>query len=124
MQGPLSLPQGWTLSAKVATLKDSDKSLPDGEKQKMIELGSSGIMLNVITPLQKFTKGGITLVDVLWQRFNDLYHIEMSPKLLAETEDVFIGRREDRVKLQMVRLMVEVFHAPKETPSPLSPQLQ
>ena len=60
----------------------------------MLELGSTGVMLNVITPLQKFTKGGITLVDVLWQRFNDLYQVEMSPKLLAVTEDVFTGKRE------------------------------
>ena len=59
-----------------------------------MELGSSGVMLNVITPLQKFTKGGITLVDVLWQRYRDLYQAEMSPKLLAITEDVFTGKRE------------------------------
>ena len=66
-QGPLILPEGWSLSAKVATVKDSDKDDANpGESRKMIELGSNGIMLNVITPLQKFTKGGITLVDVLW----------------------------------------------------------
>ena len=53
-----------------------------------------GVMLNVITPLQKFTKGGITLVDVLWQRYLDLHQAEMSPKLLAITEDVFTGKRE------------------------------
>ena len=60
----------------------------------MLELGSNGVMLNVITPLQKFTKGGVTLVDVLWQRFNDLFQLEMSPKLLATTEDFFVGKRE------------------------------
>ena len=52
------------------------------------------MMLNVITPLQKFTKGGITLVDVLWQRYYDLYQAEMTPKLLVITEDVFTGKRE------------------------------
>ena len=119
-QGPLILPDGWSLSAKLATLKDSDKIETGGESNKMIELGSNGVMLNVITPLQKFTKGGITLVDVLWQRFSDMYQLEASPKLLAETEDIFTGKREDRVKLQMVRLMVEVFHAPQEIPSALS----
>ena len=59
-----------------------------------MELGSSGVMLNVITPLQKFTSGGITLVDVLWQRYYDLYQAEMTPKLLVITEDVFTGKRE------------------------------
>ena len=122
-QGPLILPEGWSLSAKVATVKDSEKddAIP-GESRKMIELGSNGIMLNVITPLQKFTKGGITLVDVLWQRFSDMYQLEMSPKLLSETEEIFIGKREennqkrkaDRVRLQMIRLQVEVFRAPKD----------
>ena len=122
-QGPLILPEGWSLSAKVATVKDSEKddAIP-GESRKMIELGSNGIMLNVITPLQKFTKGGITLVDVLWQRFCDMYQLQMSPKLLSETEEIFIGKREennkkrkeDRVRLQMIRLQVEVFHAPKD----------
>ena len=54
-----------------------------------------GVMLNVITPLQKIVhKGGITLVDVLWQRYMDLHQAEMSPKLLATTEDVFTGKRE------------------------------
>ena len=51
-QGPLILPEGWSLSAKVATVKDSDKDDANpGESRKMIELGSNGIMLNVITPL-------------------------------------------------------------------------
>ena len=122
-QGPLILPEGWSLSAKVATVKDSDKDEETpGESRQMIELGSNGIMLNVITPLQKFTKGGITLVDVLWQRFSDMYQLEMSPKLLSETEEIFIGKREennkkrkeDRVRLQMIRLQVEVFRAPKD----------
>ena len=119
-QGPLILPEGWSLSAKLATVKDSENTDSNEGTDRMIELGSNGVMLNVITPLQKYTKGGITLVDVLWQRFNDMYLLEMSPKLLAETEDIFVGERKDRVKLQMVRLMVEVFHAPKDIPSPLT----
>ena len=30
-QGPLVLPEGWSLSAKIATLKDSDKKDEEGE---------------------------------------------------------------------------------------------
>ena len=68
-----------------------------------MELGSSGVMLNVITPLQKFTKGGITLVDVLWQRYYDLYQAEMTPKLLVITEDVFTGKREVSSMVEIVQ---------------------
>ena len=74
-----------------------------------MELGSSGVMLNVITPLQKFTKGGITLVDVLWQRYYDLYQAEMTPKLLVITEDVFTGKREVSSKVEIAQLFLLLY---------------
>ncbi len=51
-------------------------------------------MLNIITPLQKFSKGGITLCDVLKQRFEDLFNLEMSSDMLKQLEEVYTGRKE------------------------------
>ncbi len=74
-----------------------------------IDLGNSGLMLNIITPLQKFSKGGTTISDVIRQRFQDLFQREISSDALKEVEDVFTKKKEDRMKLQQVRLLVEVF---------------
>lgn len=65
---------------------------PDGER--ILDMGNRGLMLNVITPLQKFSKGGATISDVLKQRFQDVFQREMSTELLQKTEDVFTKRKE------------------------------
>ena len=65
-------------------------SLKDG----YIEMGSSGLMLNVITPLQKFSKGGTTISDVLRQRFEDLFHRTISSHTLTQVENVYTGKKE------------------------------
>ncbi len=74
-----------------------------------VELGNSGLMLNIITPLQKFSKGGTTISDVIRQRFLDLFRREISSDSLSEAEAVYIKKKEDRMKLQQVRLLVELF---------------
>ena len=82
--GPLLLPDySSVILQKVTSLRNGN-----------IELGNLGLMLNIITPLQKFTKGGITLSDVLKQRYQDLYRREMSAELLKEAEDVYIAKKE------------------------------
>jgi hypothetical protein len=58
-----------------------------------LELGNGGLMLNIITPLQKFSKGGTTLSDVIQQRYQDLLQRDMSQALLKRIEDVFIGKK-------------------------------
>ncbi len=65
---------------------------PDG--LRYIELGNRGLMLNVITPLQKFSRGGATISDVIRQRFQDVFHREMSNELLIESEEIFTKTKE------------------------------
>ncbi|TRY80748.1 hypothetical protein TCAL_09939 [Tigriopus californicus] len=64
--GRLILPREH-ITTRVASVKDN-----------YIEMGNTGLMLNIITPLQKFSKGGTNL-------------------------------SEDRIKLQQVRLLIELF---------------
>ncbi len=56
---------------------------------RFIELGNRGLMLNVITPLQKFSRGGATISDVLRQRFQDVFYREISKNLLMKSEEIF-----------------------------------
>ena len=72
---------------------------PDGER--ILDMGNRGLMLNVITPLQKFSKGGATISDVLKQRFQDVFQREMSTDLLQKTEDVFTKRKEVSFEAEM-----------------------
>ena len=60
--GPLRVPEYSSLALqRVTVVKES----------RFIDLGPSGLMLNIITPLQKFSKSGTTLTDVLQQRYRD-----------------------------------------------------
>ena len=86
--GPLTLPMGKEILKPVAKLETG----PDGVRY--LEMGNRGLMLNVITPLQKFSKGGATISDVLKQRFQDIFQREMSSELLSKTEDVFTKKKE------------------------------
>jgi hypothetical protein len=92
--GPLTLPTGKEILKPVAKLETG----PDGVRY--LEMGNRGLMLNVITPLQKFSKGGATISDVLKQRFQDTFQREMSSELLIKTEEVFTKKKEVRKKLQ------------------------
>ena len=56
---------------------------------RYLELGSSGLMLNIITPLKKLSKGGTTINDVVQQRYQDLFHRPMSSSLLKLIEESF-----------------------------------
>ena len=68
----------------MATLKDPG----------VLKIGNTGLMLNIITPLQKFSKGGTTLSDVVRQRYQDLFQKELTHKTLQEVEDYFTKKRE------------------------------
>ena len=83
--GPLRLSPGDHLQ-RVTSLKDG-----------YIEMGSTGLMLNVITPLQKFSKGGTTILDVVRQRFQDLFQTEISQQMLDQLENVYTGKKEVRL---------------------------
>ena len=54
-----------------------------------MELGTSGLMLNIVTPLKKLSKGGTTISDVLQQRYQDLFHKPMTSSLLKMVEESF-----------------------------------
>ena len=54
-----------------------------------MELGTSGLMLNIITPLKKLSKGGTTINDVVQQRYQDLFHRPMTSSLLKIIEESF-----------------------------------
>jgi hypothetical protein len=77
-------------------------------------MGNTGLMLNVITPLQKFSKGGTTISDVVRQRFQDLFEREISQETLAQVENVYTGKKEDRIKLQQVTILSELFEDSEE----------
>ena len=128
MQGPLVLPQGWKLSYRLTRVTPD----PGNDKMWRMDLGNTGLMLNVITPLQKYLNSGITVVDVLAQRFRDLFQFEVSDEFLNQIESVF-NRKEvkllpmslakpcwplpfpqDRAILQRVRILIEVFDVPGE----------
>ena len=67
-----------------------------------IRMGNSGLMLNIITPLQKFSKGGTTISDVLRQRYQDLFGRELTNKTQGGVEDYFTKKKDDSIKLQQV----------------------
>jgi len=97
--GLLNVPEYSNLSlTKVTGIKEG----------RYLELGSSGLMLNIITPLKKLSKGGTTINDVVQQRYQDLFHRPMTSSLLKVIEESFT-RKETKVKLQSVRLLAEVF---------------
>ena len=56
---------------------------------RYLELGTSGLMLNIITPLKKLSKGGTTINDVVQQRYQDLFHRPMTSSLLKVIEESF-----------------------------------
>lgn len=65
----------------------------------VVEMGNSGLMLNIITPLQKFSKGGTTISDVLRQRYKDLFGRKISSECLSQTEEVYTKRKEVKITL-------------------------
>eukprot|EP00095_Tigriopus_kingsejongensis_P011831 maker-scaffold412_size179788-snap-gene-0.19 protein:Tk11831 transcript:maker-scaffold412_size179788-snap-gene-0.19-mRNA-1 annotation:"reverse transcriptase-like protein" len=97
--GPMKLPTEH-ITTRVATVKDN-----------YIEMGNAGLMLNIITPLQKFSKGGTNLSEVIRQRYFDLNvnGDPLSSKSLTQVEDYYVKKKEDRIKLQQVRLLIELF---------------
>lgn len=97
-QGPLNLLPGWRVGQKIVQLENK------GNHWEMA-MGAHELMLNVITPLQKYT-GGVTVSDVLWQRYLDLTQREISNQFLKSLETHFV---KDRINMQQVSLMVEIF---------------
>lgn len=94
LQGPLALLPGiWKLSYRLGQA-ETDPGDPNMWK---LDLGANGLMLNVITPLQKYLNSGITVVDVLNQRFLDLHQIDISDQFLEEVETVF-SRKEVKTR--------------------------
>ena len=82
--GPLNVPEYSNLSlTRVTVVKEG----------RYLDLGTSGLMLNIITPLQKFSKGGTTITDVLQQRYQDLFHTPMSSSLLKKVEESFTSKK-------------------------------
>ena len=98
--GQLNFPTDYYLT-KVASVEGANRA---------IRLGPGGFMLNVITPLQKFSRGGVTISDSLAQRYSDLFGPEaISAASLMQVEDLYTKKKEDRMKLQQVCLLAEVF---------------
>ena len=60
---------------------------------RYLDLGTSGLMLNIITPLQKFSKGGTTITDVLQQRYQDLQHRPMTTSQMKKIEESFTSKK-------------------------------
>lgn len=82
---------------------------PFSDGIRYIELGNRGLMLNVITPLQKFSRGGATISDVLRQRFHDVFQREMSSDLLMKSEEIFTKSKEVRRKFVWRQLEYETY---------------
>mgnify|MGYP007025434221 CR=1 FL=1 len=61
--------------------------------RKYVDLGTTGLMFNIITPLQKFSKGGITLTDVLKQRYQDLQLSPMPSDLAKQIEEYYTNKK-------------------------------
>ena len=88
--GPLNVPEYSDLSlTRVTVIKEG----------RYLDLGTSGLMLNIITPLQKFSKGGTTITDVLQQRYLDLFHRPMTEALLKKIEETFTGKKVNKKPL-------------------------
>jgi hypothetical protein len=56
-------------------------------------MGSNGLMLNVISPLQKPSMTGTTISHSLKQRFFDLFGRSMMQSTLNEAEEAFTGKK-------------------------------
>ena len=82
-QGPLELPPH-ARRVKMSSLKEGH----------ILEMGTNGLMLNIITPLQKFSKGGTTLSDVVRQRYQDLFRAELTTQTLQGVEEYFTKKKE------------------------------
>jgi hypothetical protein len=72
---------------------------------RYLDLGTSGLMLNIITPLQKFSKGGTTITDVIQQRYLDLYGRQMTSSLMKRIEESFTSKK---VRKDLLNLYVLV----------------
>ena len=82
--GPLNVPEYSNLSlTRVTVVKEG----------RYLDLGTSGLMLNIITPLQKFSKGGTTITDVIQQRYLDLYGRQMTSSLMKRIEESFTSKK-------------------------------
>ena len=80
---------------------------------RYLELGTSGLMLNIITPLKKLSKGGTTINDVVQQRYQDLFHRPMTSSLLKIIEESFTRKevkfkKYNKTRLKLKRLSVLV----------------
>lgn len=64
-------------------------------------------MLNVITPLQKVSRGGATIADVLQQRFQDVFHRGMSSELKMKSEEIFTKSKEVNENKKLPFLWIE-----------------
>jgi hypothetical protein len=96
--GPLALPVGKEVLKPVTKLETG----PNGER--VLNMGSRGLMLNVITPLQKFSKGGATISDVLKQRFQGSISRNLIPadKFSGKVifcEKIFVQKEQTTVRL-------------------------
>ena len=56
-------------------------------------MGNTGLRLNIITPLQKFSKGGTTTSDVIRQRYVGLIGLYLFELIIQ----LFILKKEMRV---------------------------
>ena len=63
-------------------------------KDNQIDMGNKGLMFNIITPLQKFSKGGTTITDVIKQRFHDLFQRDITNEAREQVENVFTKKKE------------------------------
>lgn len=81
--GPLRMPDYSDLSLTPVT------TIIEG---RYIELGPTGLMINIITPLQKFSRGGVTIMDVIQQKYFDLYKRHISATQLKKIEASFTSK--------------------------------
>ena len=82
--GPLNVPEYSNLSlTRVTVVKEG----------RYLDLGTSGLMLNIITPLQKFSKGGTTITDVIQQRYLDLHGRPITSSLMKRIEESFTSKK-------------------------------
>lgn len=98
--GPLKLPEYSEVSlTKVTEIKDG----------RDLILGPSGLMLNIITPLQKYSKGGTSITDALLQRYLDLFHRPMKEGTLKKVEATFTNKKVGETLPYTVTYMQNIF---------------
>ena len=88
------------------------KSFAGIKEGRYLELGTSGLMLNIITPLKKLSKGGTTINDVVQQRYQDLFHRPMTSSLLKIIEESFT-RKEVKIKSMYITNKTEKAFRPR-----------